>query len=109
MRRLSLDYLSFDDQLELGLVSLEDLPDKQLKLIEDAASEPIKEEVKLEFKAETAEPKIASEKEIITTEPKASKIARDGTAPLCFNCGNQTQRAGNCYVCLSCGSTTGCS
>jgi ribonucleoside-diphosphate reductase alpha chain len=109
MRRLSLDYLSFDDQLELGLVSLEDLPDKQLKLIEDAASEPIKEEVKLEFKAETAEPKIASEKEVITTEPKASKVAKDGTAPLCFNCGNQTQRAGNCYVCLSCGSTTGCS
>jgi ribonucleoside-diphosphate reductase alpha chain len=31
------------------------------------------------------------------------------TAPLCYNCGNQTQRAGSCYVCTACGSTTGCS
>jgi ribonucleoside-diphosphate reductase alpha chain len=35
--------------------------------------------------------------------------AADATAPLCYNCGNQTQRSGSCYVCTSCGSTTGCS
>ncbi len=29
--------------------------------------------------------------------------------PLCFNCGNITQRAGSCYVCTACGSTSGCS
>jgi ribonucleoside-diphosphate reductase alpha chain len=34
---------------------------------------------------------------------------QDNSAPLCYNCGNQTQRAGSCYVCTSCGSTTGCS
>lgn len=34
---------------------------------------------------------------------------QDSNAPLCYNCGNQTQRAGSCYVCTSCGSTTGCS
>ena len=30
-------------------------------------------------------------------------------APLCYNCGNTMQRAGSCYVCGSCGSTSGCS
>jgi ribonucleoside-diphosphate reductase alpha chain len=30
-------------------------------------------------------------------------------APLCYNCGNTMQRAGSCYVCSSCGSTSGCS
>ncbi|MGH7250117.1 MAG: hypothetical protein ACREGC_04015, partial [Minisyncoccia bacterium] len=39
-------------------------------------------------------------------KPKAKK---DDSAPMCFNCGNQTQRAGSCYVCPACGSTTGCS
>jgi ribonucleoside-diphosphate reductase alpha chain len=39
----------------------------------------------------------------------ASIKTNDSTAPLCYNCGNQTQRAGNCFVCSSCGSTTGCS
>ena len=33
----------------------------------------------------------------------------DAAAPLCYNCGNQTMRAGTCYVCTACGSTTGCS
>jgi ribonucleoside-diphosphate reductase alpha chain len=39
--------------------------------------------------------------------PKAPK--KDDTAPMCYNCGNQTQKAGSCYVCTACGSTTGCS
>ena len=31
------------------------------------------------------------------------------TPPFCYNCGNVMQRAGSCYVCGSCGSTSGCS
>ena len=30
-------------------------------------------------------------------------------APFCYSCGNVMQRAGSCYVCGSCGSTSGCS
>ena len=30
-------------------------------------------------------------------------------APMCFQCGNSMQRAGSCYVCSSCGATSGCS
>ncbi len=32
-----------------------------------------------------------------------------GDAPVCSNCGHMTIRNGNCYVCLTCGDTTGCS
>jgi ribonucleoside-diphosphate reductase alpha chain len=30
-------------------------------------------------------------------------------APLCYACGSKMQPAGSCYVCPSCGSTSGCS
>ena len=40
----------------------------------------------------------------------ATSVTKSGeTAPLCYTCGNQTQRAGSCYVCTSCGTTSGCS
>lgn len=31
------------------------------------------------------------------------------TGPLCSSCGNSTRQAGSCFVCESCGSTSGCS
>jgi len=30
-------------------------------------------------------------------------------APLCYACGSKMQPAGSCYVCSSCGATSGCS
>ena len=30
-------------------------------------------------------------------------------APYCYQCGNVMQRAGSCFVCSSCGTTSGCS
>ena len=89
MRRLALDYLSFDDRLELGLASIEDMPmfDTQTTLL-------------------TSEPAVAPPATVATAD---KKLSGDSTAPLCYNCGNQTQRSGSCYVCSSCGSTTGCS
>ena len=32
-----------------------------------------------------------------------------GDAPACQSCGHMTVRNGSCYVCLTCGDTTGCS
>ena len=98
VRRLALDYMSFDDKLELGIVSIDDMPNEQLNLIEN--------EPELEKKAEKPEPQVKTEVSIKTDVKLESS---DNTAPLCYNCGNQTQRAGSCYVCSSCGSTTGCS
>jgi ribonucleoside-diphosphate reductase alpha chain len=106
-RRLALDYLSFDDRLELGLASIEDMPTDQTSFLteETSASE-------LSDSADNEQPEpVQAQAVAIESKPsersKSSKA--DDTAPMCFNCGNQTQRSGSCYVCTSCGSTTGCS
>ena len=111
-RRLALDYLSFDDRLELGLADLDDMPlsDSQTSLLEETkVTELVVTEVpSVQAPApETETPKVSE----APTQPaaKAKSVTQDTTAPLCYNCGNQTQRAGSCYVCSSCGSTTGCS
>jgi ribonucleoside-diphosphate reductase alpha chain len=96
-RRLAADYLSFDDRLELGLASIDDMPsENQTTLLTD--DQPIvKEEA------------VKTPEVVVETVAKKEKASADSAAPLCYNCGNQTQRAGSCYVCSSCGSTTGCS
>ncbi|HET7630558.1 MAG TPA: hypothetical protein VFK03_04255, partial [Candidatus Saccharimonadales bacterium] len=105
-RRLAMSYLSFDDRLELGLASLDDMPtESQTSLLEAAPAEPVVVERQPEPVTTPATP-VATAAQPVTTAQAAS--ASD-TAPLCYNCGNQTQRAGSCYVCTSCGSTTGCS
>lgn len=98
-RRLAATYLSFDDRLEIGLASIEDMPDTQTSLLE--VSEPVKEPLVAEI-----DPKPST-----LPVPKAPKysVKKNDDAPMCYNCGNQTQKAGSCYVCTSCGSTTGCS
>ena len=35
--------------------------------------------------------------------------ARQADAPYCYQCGVQMQRAGSCFACPSCGTTSGCS
>lgn len=105
-RRLALSYLSFDDRLELGLASFDDMPEAQISLLgsEDAV---VEEAIQASQDIDVA-PVVAkvTAQAATTTQPVAR---RDDTAPFCYNCGNQTQRAGSCYVCTACGSTTGCS
>lgn len=105
MRRLALDYLSFDDRLELGLASIDDMPDEQVSLL---VEEPVEQKVEPIAVVEQPAPVVSAPVEQnASSKPVSSKS--DDTAPLCYNCGNQTQRSGSCYVCTSCGSTTGCS
>jgi ribonucleoside-diphosphate reductase alpha chain len=95
-RRLALDYLSFDDRVELGLASFDDYEkqDNQASLL----SEP---------EQEAAKPAEAPKAEAKPTAAPTKGTA--SVAPLCASCGNTTQRAGSCYVCTVCGSTSGCS
>jgi ribonucleoside-diphosphate reductase alpha chain len=126
-RRLALDYLSFDDRLELGLASLDDMPDLQTTLLTDDQSvtgqliengdktfslkDFTQEQTTLVSPITQAIVEVSDDKGIITESVLNSTkvVPKDNTAPLCYNCGNQTQRSGSCYVCTSCGSTTGCS
>jgi ribonucleoside-diphosphate reductase alpha chain len=124
-RRLAMTYLSFDDRLELGMASIEDMPDEQTSLLGEGelliSEEP---EASTPLESAPSKPVIADEpvavasaavivkesfKESLTRTTTVKAVKKDDTAPMCYNCGNQTQRAGSCYVCTSCGSTTGCS
>ncbi len=143
MRRLAIDYLSFDDRLELGLANIEDMPDEQTSLLTDdksadgqmmqatdadkTAKDEAPQTTVTEGATESQAPVLQAQMAVTmsnastssdmadrpdTVSPKrlpGVSTAADTTAPLCYNCGNQTQRAGSCYVCTSCGSTTGCS
>jgi ribonucleoside-diphosphate reductase alpha chain len=111
-RRLALTYLSFDDRLELGMASIEDMPEVQTTLLETL--EPVVAPSAVGAQALTSTAKATTPVDTApATEPAEIKQPRvqvnTSSAPLCYNCGNQTQRAGSCYVCTSCGSTTGCS
>lgn len=133
-RRLGKTYLSFDDQLEVGLAQIEDMPEGQTSLLGgdlqetvaeagqqlEAAKEIVNEAAKrvevatastaqLLEEASTAESVSEPASTDAVSKPKKAQPVEDSSAPLCYNCGNQTQRAGSCYVCTSCGSTTGCS
>lgn len=127
-RRLGKSYLSFDDQLEVGLASIDDMPVGQTNLLEEV--EAVTQTAQVDQVIGT-EPKTTEASAIIAVastadlpkleaESPAAKLAeeaqtskkpavQDSAAPLCYNCGNQTMRAGTCYVCTACGSTTGCS
>jgi ribonucleoside-diphosphate reductase alpha chain len=123
-KRLGKSYLSFDDQLEVGIASIDDMPVGQASLLDAAeiaeevsqAEQSIATEVQ-QAEASTApmpsvsastEQPAASQAPVVPSADSKSAVG-DASAPLCYNCGNQTQRAGTCYVCTACGSTTGCS
>ncbi|MDQ3093912.1 MAG: vitamin B12-dependent ribonucleotide reductase [bacterium] len=107
-KRLAMDYLSFDDRLELGLASFDDIPAEQTTLaIESTKPEPAKESTtEIPVVAQAVDAHVTLQASSVQNIAKTNKAT---DAPMCFNCGNQTQKAGSCYVCTSCGSTTGCS
>ena len=127
VRRLALDYLSFDDRLELGLASFDDMPsEEQVSLLADDEPAEVTQSTALPTSsnnlvqstalamtsplvgfAVNSSPAVNTAPGLATADTKIN--GGDSTAPLCYNCGNQTQRSGSCYVCTSCGSTTGCS
>jgi len=108
-RRMALDYLTLDDRLELGLASLEDLEaemaKQQTSLLVDQPAEatPVQASPAVAPAAKAVEAPVKAEAGHVTP------TVAEASAPLCHSCGNQTQRAGSCYVCTACGSTSGCS
>jgi ribonucleoside-diphosphate reductase alpha chain len=114
-RRLALTYLSFDDLLELGLASIDDMPTEgQTSLLGEGdllveEAEPVPPAPATVAAPKPAPIAIADPAPTLAAAAKPKPFKLDDTAPICYNCGNQTQRSGSCYVCTACGSTTGCS
>ncbi|WP_420444669.1 vitamin B12-dependent ribonucleotide reductase [Candidatus Poriferisodalis sp.] len=90
-RRLALEYLSFDERSELGVLSVDERTDPPLPGLESASVES----------AIGAEPAPDP-----PSERSEARWHRD--APLCMTCGDRMVRAGSCFACRSCGATSGC-
>ncbi|MEU6550921.1 vitamin B12-dependent ribonucleotide reductase [Streptomyces sp. NPDC046915] len=121
-RRLALDFLPFETRSALGIHSAEE----RQRHLETGSYEPTEDEVDVEGLAQSA-PRAQELKAVATprTESEAAKPAPkqahtsaelvemqlgiQADAPLCFSCGTKMQRAGSCYICEGCGSTSGCS
>jgi len=99
-RRLALDHLPQEKREELGIRSIEE---RKALAAQEAA----------EKRAELLGPPqpVRDETETAQTQPVRSEkpAAHAADAPLCYACGSKMQPAGSCYVCPSCGSTSGCS
>ena len=128
-RRLALDYLDFDERDELGIYtaaeraqyvetgsyqfededaelieseSLKSTPADRVQVHEDGANQP---------GLFDPDPSAAAQGENAHT---SAELVEEMTgmavdAPLCMTCGTKMRPSGSCYVCESCGSTSGCS
>ncbi len=99
-RRLALDYLSASEREELGVLSTSERIQPTLPEVVEQATPTVgvSDQVTLVDLIEKAE----------LRAPTLSRAVQVD-APMCFQCGNVMQRAGSCYVCSSCGATSGCS
>jgi ribonucleoside-diphosphate reductase alpha chain len=93
-RRLALDYLSEEKREALGIRSIEERTvAAKAEVADKMGAEPIDEP--------------SQAPELVPVSEK--QTARILDAPLCYQCGSKMQPAGSCYVCGTCGSTSGCS
>ena len=92
-RRLAVDYLPLDEREELGVLSTAERMQPTLPGVEEAA---------------TPEQDLVEDAGVSSVPPSAPR-AEQSNAPLCYQCGMVMQRAGSCYLCSSCGTTSGCS
>jgi len=92
-RRLALDHLTWEQREALGIRSIQE------------RTEEAEEKIAQLDAGSASEPPLA----VQPTEPVERPTARVLDAPLCYQCGSKMQPAGSCYVCGTCGSTSGCS
>jgi ribonucleoside-diphosphate reductase alpha chain len=91
-RRLALDHLTWEQREALGIRS-----------IQERTAEA---EDKVALLGTVAESVADPAPRVEAAEHPARKVL---DAPLCYQCGSTMQPAGSCYVCGTCGSTSGCS
>ncbi|MET7851531.1 vitamin B12-dependent ribonucleotide reductase [Streptomyces avermitilis] len=122
-RRLALDFLPFETRSALGIHSAEERQrhletgsyepsdDVDMDVEGLAQSAPRAQELKAVAtpKAEVAAAVPAPKQAHTSAELVEMQLGIQADAPLCFSCGTKMQRAGSCYICEGCGSTSGCS
>ena len=100
-RRLALDYLDSSEREELGVLSTSERIQPTLPEVAEQATPNVGVSIQPTLIDVTDKPRAG--------QPSLLTRSEQRDAPMCYQCGNAMQRAGSCYVCSSCGATSGCS
>lgn len=101
-RRLALEYLPYDERVELGILGTSERLQPTLPGVEEQVT-PTGQG--LDLPAVPARPSAA----IAAAPAHDEALGAAAEAPMCMTCGITMTRAGSCYVCSECGTTSGCS
>jgi ribonucleoside-diphosphate reductase alpha chain len=102
-RRMAVEYLPADERREIGVLTVDERLQPTLPGVEEASTEshPGLDTLPVDDEEQAA------------TQPSeaASTMSStiEGETVICHICGDIMQRAGSCYACPSCGTTSGCS
>lgn len=99
-RRLAIQYLTLEERAELNILTTDERMEPTLPGVEESSTE-----TRQGHDLPPDPPSVPSVAQF------AAALSPDVTSdsPLCMTCGVSMRRAGSCYVCVDCGSTSGCS
>jgi hypothetical protein len=130
-RRMAVEYLSYEERVDMGILTIGERTQQTLPGVEESSTvressvdiDPPSPDLSLDLTehrpapggppaAPPAPPVPGAAPPPAPAGPRAAAIpegSRRIDAPYCYACGMEMQRAGSCYVCSSCGATSGCS
>ena len=128
-RRLAVNYLSYEERAELGILTTGERTQPTLPGVEetvvqtrqgpDVPADPPSFDSSSPTLFDTSgapkEPSLLERAGVTDADtpsrpsPAIKQPTTSVDAPYCMQCGVQMQRAGSCHACPSCGSTSGCS
>jgi hypothetical protein len=125
-RRLAVEYLPYEERLDMGILTIGERSQPTLPGVEEESTaressvdlDPPAPDLSLDLtehrppSSDRPSPPPAAEPPATPSGPRAAAVpegSRRIDAPYCYACGMEMQRAGSCYVCSSCGATSGCS
>jgi hypothetical protein len=127
-RRLAVEYLTYEERIDMGILTIGERSQPTLPGVEEASTvressvdlDPPADDLRLDLtdhgpsveRPSTPTPPPAASPPPAPSGPRAAAVpegSRRIDAPYCYGCGMEMQRAGSCYVCSSCGATSGCS
>ncbi len=107
-RRLAVDYLSPDERSALNIFTTGERSQPTLPGVVEATTTS---RAGIDIAPDPPTSPVVSAS-LLRSEPDSAPIDAsliDAGAPMCMDCGTIMIRAGSCYACQSCGSTSGCS
>ena len=109
-RKLAIEYLSYEERAELGILTVGERTQPTLPGVEESTVETSTgSEVQPDPKSIPSASELAAKMERDAAASSPAPTQRTSDAPMCMQCGVQMQRAGSCHACPSCGNTSGCS